>query len=157
MPWIQQYGKHDIRVAVTTYVSFIWKEAHGLSPHTLYEHSIWSEISDNKDGLTKLHLHKSQTRQGMTVVTPFVLNTFKHSYFAHVLYDMPIKIDDVEFQRIQKLKSLGFNPEKHLSLPQPDPVHAKVRPNNLVGKIIGVEPDTASAWTDDATIWYAYV
>jgi DNA (cytosine-5)-methyltransferase 1 len=67
LPWFQQYGCYDMRLAVTSHARFLWKEACGHGLQNIQSHPIWGEISDYYPTLIRIpkEAQKKHKRQSL--------------------------------------------------------------------------------------------
>jgi DNA (cytosine-5)-methyltransferase 1 len=148
--WYHQYGRSDFRNAVSAYAEYLWKEATNIYDE-LRRHLIWKEV----DPLSLSAVRPQPLCESKTVVTPFVYECFKDSYFAKVLESRASSDQGVvTAQRLRK-SLLGFqtDPITPPSSTSPSPTHTSKSEVNR-GSVVSVLRDAKSQWKDKAELWF---
>jgi len=160
--WFTQYGgKRDFRTVIAANVEYLWKEAIDVQDDNR-KHFIWKEVDWNQ--LEAVEKQKSVEKR--TIVTPFVYECFKGTYFADQLeVRSPCEATHEKAQR-QKA-ALGFASDREDAKVEaatreiPASATSKSTDNLRVGDVIGMVPegrDKMGPWRDDAAkMWYGYV
>lgn len=155
--WLRQYPQTDFRTVVTAHTEYLWKEATDVNSE-LRRLKIWRECDPRQLNAIPLQLSTNlkNTASSKTIVTEFVYNCFRETYFAQVLqiFD-PEKAATTKAHRnrCRELKFLDY---------QPSDLKPK-NPNILrsgeiqTGDVVCVPRDTETAWRDKAEMWFAYV
>jgi DNA (cytosine-5)-methyltransferase 1 len=148
--WYQQYNCVDFRSVVSAYHEFLWKEATSVDDN-LRNQFIWREI----DSKALQAIKPQRMIEVKTVVTPFIYECFKDTYFSSVLdarYSASQKV--ISAQHLRK-SLLGFSvdlvpPGSSITPPPENTPRASIRKGNVVS----VLRDSVSDWKDRAELWF---
>jgi hypothetical protein len=148
--WYRQYGRSDFRIVVSAYHEYLWKEATSVNDN-LRNHFIWKEV-DSK----ALRAVRPQRRaEAKTIVTPFIYECFRDTYFSSVL-EARCSMNQKVITAHQSRKSLlGFsvdlvNPELSIAPPPNNTPKALISK----GSVVSVLRDPVSKWKDQAELWF---
>ncbi|TLS23931.1 hypothetical protein PpBr36_08249 [Pyricularia pennisetigena] len=154
--WFDQHPRQDFRSDMAVYAEFLWKEANGV-----LESKVCRNLRLFREVLTLDQYRKHESKNNMTVVTPYVYDLFRHMECGHLLK----KVSPTE-----KLPPVGIRTETETeteSIPcriSEDPKHATLERRNLIddiqiGDVISRKPDCAgSKWKGDGSSrWFGLV
>ncbi|KAF2101614.1 S-adenosyl-L-methionine-dependent methyltransferase, partial [Rhizodiscina lignyota] len=160
LTWLSKAPSLDFRGAIVANFEYLWKEYHSLAGQSMEyprvsQLPLWSEIMPERLGA----IRRQPLVQKETVVTPYVYECFKETFFGKVL--KPQKPSPVvESERSQHIKSLKFSPSPTASSTQDYLNNFSRSTTNLtikIGDVVGVPRDLKTRWKDCATLWFAYV
>jgi DNA (cytosine-5)-methyltransferase 1 len=148
--WYRQYGRSDFRSTVSAHVEYLWKEGTNINDG-LRRHFVWREVDPQS-----LSAVRSQPLcESRTVVTPFIYECFKDTYFASVL-ESRISSDQgiITAHRLRK-KLLGFQVDP-MTLPSSTSFSAEHTWKLAIspGNVVSVLRDAESKWKDKAELWF---
>ncbi|TLD06657.1 uncharacterized protein PgNI_08380 [Pyricularia grisea] len=78
--WFDQHPSQDFRSDVAVHAEFLWKEANGV-----LKSKVCQSLRLFKEVLTLDQYRKHESRDNMTVVTPYVYDLFRHMESGHLL------------------------------------------------------------------------
>jgi DNA (cytosine-5)-methyltransferase 1 len=150
--WISQFKGTDFRTAVIAHTEYLWKEAWAvIKPvEELESNPIWAEILD----FTAIPWQKNENTpedNQSTVVTPFVYECFRDTYFGSVL-DVRHTQEAAVLTAQQRMKEeLGFTYDSFTRLIG---FPVMLPPTDIQrGDIIAL-PRSESVWHDEADTWF---
>ncbi|TLD29159.1 hypothetical protein PspLS_03380 [Pyricularia sp. CBS 133598] len=145
--WFDQHPRRDFRSDVAVHAEFLWKEANGV-----LSSKICGTLLFFKEVLTLNQYQAHESKDNMTVVTPYVYDLFRHMESGRLLK----KVTPTE-----KLPLVATGtPYRRKEDPIPTTLDRKTLINNVrIGDVISRKPDGAgSKWKgDESTRWFGLV